>query len=236
MTYFNERKPYYWLTENSRKFLNGGYLLDGQTPEGRILDIAQAAEVILDWPGFADKFCEYMSKGYYSLSSPIWSNFGLDRGLPISCFGSYIDDSTDSILYTAGEVGMMSKYGGGTSGYFGAIRERGAEILNNGVSNGSFPFARLFDTTIDVISQGSTRRGQFAGYIDVEHPDINEWLEIQLEGCPIQLMFYGVCVGDNWLQSMKDGDRKKRKTWKHIKIEINKILLVQTEMPPYNMN
>lgn len=213
MIYSSEREPYYWLTPESRQFLDAGYLIDGQSPEDRIRHIAVTAENILGMEGFADKFTYYMSRGFYSLASPIWSNFGLDRGLPISCFGSYIDDSTDSILYTAAEVGMMSKYGGGTSGYFGKIRHRGAPITNNGVSNGSFPFARIFDNTIDIISQGNTRRGQFAGYIDIEHPDIEEWLEIQLEGNPIQLMYYGVCVGDEWLESMKDGDRKKRRIW-----------------------
>lgn len=211
-----ERQPYNWLTDHSRHFLANGYLVGGQSPEDRIRHIATTAENILGMEGFADKFTYYMSKGYFSLSSPVWSNFGLDRGLPISCFGSYIDDTTESILYTGAEVGMMSKYGGGTSAYFGAIRERGAPIKNNGVSNGSFPFARIFDNTIDIISQGSTRRGQFAGYIDIEHPDIEEWLEIQLEGNPIQLMYYGICVGDEWLQAMKDGDRNKRRVWAKI--------------------
>tara|TARA_R110002020_G_scaffold459475_1_gene677478 strand:+ start:720 stop:2420 length:1701 start_codon:yes stop_codon:yes gene_type:complete len=214
MTYSNEqREPYSWLTEQSRKFLNNGYLVDGQSAESRIFDIAITAESILKKEGFAEKFIDYMSKGYFSLSSPVWSNFGLERGLPISCFGSYIEDSTASILYTGAEVGLMSKMGGGTSGYFGAIRGRGAPIKNNGESNGSFSFARIFDNTVDVISQGTTRRGQFAGYIDIEHPDIEEWLEIQLEGNPIQLMFYGICVGDNWMSEMIAGDRKKRKIW-----------------------
>tara|TARA_R110000822_G_scaffold5266_11_gene22625 strand:+ start:2333 stop:3997 length:1665 start_codon:yes stop_codon:yes gene_type:complete len=216
MTYFKKDLPFYWLTKESRIFLDNGYLLDGQTPEGRIKEIATVAETILDKEGFADKFYDYMSKGFYSLASPIWSNFGLERGLPISCFGSYVGDSVEEILVGNTEVGMMSKHGGGTSGYFGHIRPRGSDIKNNGASNGSFPFARMFDTTVDVISQGATRRGQFAGYIDVEHGDIEEWLEIQLEGNPIQSMFYGVCVGDEWLEDMKGGDSKKRKIWAKI--------------------
>lgn len=213
MIYSNSYEPYYWLTPESRQFLQSGYLLEGQTAEERIRDIAEKAEEYLKMDGFADKFEHFMSRGFYSLASPVWSNFGLERGLPISCFGSYIDDSVESILYTASEVGMMSKYGGGTSGYFGGIRPRGSKITNNGISNGSFPFARIFDNTIDIISQGSTRRGQFAGYIDIEHKDIEEWLEIQLEGNPIQLMYYGIVVGDDWLNQMKGGDRKKRKIW-----------------------
>jgi ribonucleoside-diphosphate reductase alpha chain len=214
MTYSKEqRESYSWLTPQSRKFLSNGYLKEGQSAEERILDIAMVAESILKIDGFAEKFEHYMSKGYYSLSSPVWSNFGLERGLPISCFGSYLEDNTASILYTGAEVGVMSKMGGGTSGYFGALRGRGTPIKDNGESNGSFPFARIFDNTVDIISQGTTRRGQFAGYIDIEHPDVEEWLEIQLEGNPIQLMFYGLCVGDEWMKEMIDGDRKKRKVW-----------------------
>lgn len=211
------QKPYAWLTEKSRDFLSRGYLVDGQSPEDRVREIAKVAAKHLPFvENFEEKFIDYMSKGYYSLASPVWSNFGLDRGLPISCFGSFISDEVKSILYTSSEVGMMSKYGGGTSGYFGKIRPRGSSISNNGLSNGSFPFLRIFDNVIDVISQGSTRRGQFAGYLDIEHEDIQEWLQIQLEGNPIQLMFYGICVGNDWLDSMEKGDTDKRKIWAKI--------------------
>ena len=179
-------------------------------------DIALNAEQILGEEGYADKFVDYMSRGWYSLSSPVWSNFGLDRGLPISCFGSYIGDSVQSIMYTVAEVGMMSKYGGGTSGYFGDVRGRGELITDNGKSNGTPPFAKMFDTTIDVISQGNTRRGYFAGYIDIEHRDILEWLEFLTEGNPVQLMYYGVCVGNDWLAEMKAGDSHKRMVWAKI--------------------
>lgn len=202
-----------WLNDNSRKFLEAGYLTEGTTPEERIRYIAEHAESLLQIEGYADKFEDYMHKGYFSLSSPVWANFGLDRGLPISCFGSYVGDSCESIMKATAEVGMMSKYGGGTSGYFGDIRPRGSAITNNGTSNGSFPFLKLFDTTIDVISQGSTRRGYFAGYIDIEHEDIEEWLEILHEGNDIQLVYYGVCVGRDWLNEMIAGDVKKRKIW-----------------------
>ncbi|ARQ95897.1 ribonucleotide-diphosphate reductase alpha subunit [Staphylococcus phage qdsa001] len=143
-----------WLNNDSRVFLERGYLSDGETPEQRIKDIADYAEDILDIDGFSDKFYDYMSKGYYSLSSPIWSNFGKDRGFSISCFGSWVDDTIPSILNTASEVGMMSKYGGGTSGYFGNIRPRGSEITDNGVTSGSVHFMKLFEQMTDTISQG----------------------------------------------------------------------------------
>ena len=209
-------EPFYWLNEDSREFLREGYLLEGVEAEERVRQIAERAEEILDDEGFADTFYEYMSRGYYSLASPIWSNFGLDRGLPISCFGSYMEDNIESILYTQAEVGEMTKQGGGTSGYFGALRPRGSPITNNGKSNGSYSFTELFDTIINVISQGETRRGQFAGYIDVEHDDLDEWLNIKTEGDPVQDIYYGVIIGDDWFQAMIDGDEEKRETWAEI--------------------
>lgn len=203
----------YWLNENSRMFLERGYLTEGVTPEERIDFIAKHAEKILGIEGFADKFIDYMSKGYYSLSSPIWSNFGIDKGLPISCFGSHIQDDMSSILYTQAEVGMMSKFGGGTSGYFGSLRPRGAEITNNGVSSGSVHFMKLFEAIIDVVSQGSTRRGRFAPYLPIDHPDIEEFLKIGTEGDPIQELTHGVTVTDKWMKEMIEGDVEKRKIW-----------------------
>jgi ribonucleoside-diphosphate reductase alpha chain len=210
------KEPFYWLNEDSRAFLSEGYLLEGVTAEERVREIAERAEEILDNDGFADKFYDYMSRGFYSLASPVWSNFGLDRGLPISCFGSYMEDNMESILYTQAEVGEMTKLGGGTSGYFGEIRPRGSPITNNGKSNGSYSFTELFDTIINVVSQGETRRGQFAGYIDVEHDDLNEWLNIKTEGDPVQDIYYGVIIGDDWFQAMVDGDEEKRETWAEI--------------------
>lgn len=206
-------EDWYWLNEESETFLNRGYLLDDTEPKERVREIADHAEDVLGIDGFADRFYKYMSRGYYSLASPVWANFGLERGLPISCFGSYIEDNMESILYTHAEVGMQTKVGGGTSGYFGDIRPRGAPITNNGKTNGTHPFAQLFDKIIDVVSQGETRRGHFAGYIDVEHDDIDEWLNIQNEGDAIQTMMYGVVVGDEWMEEMIAGDEEKRATW-----------------------
>ena len=127
-----------WLTEHSRNFLAAGYVADGVKAEERIREIANRAEEILKLPGFSDKFYDYMEKGYYSLSSPVWSNFGKKRGLPISCFGSNVADDMGNILYTQSEVGMMSKLGGGTSGYFGNIRHRGASVKDNGEAYNSY--------------------------------------------------------------------------------------------------
>ena len=202
-----------WLNENSRKFLAAGYLGEGIDAEERIANIAKRAGELLEMPDFADKFYHYMSQGYYSLASPVWSNFGKERGLPVSCFGSHIDDDIGNILYTQSEVGMMSKLGGGTSGYFGKIRPRGAAIKNNGEASGAVHIMRLFESMVDVVSQGSVRRGRFSPYLPIDHPDIMEFLEIGSEGNPIQELTHGVTVTNNWMQEMIDGDVEKRTVW-----------------------
>ena len=215
MKKFNEgsEKQFEWLNENSRKFLAAGYLGDSVSAEERIADIAERAEELLEMPGFAKKFYHYMSEGYYSLASPVWSNFGKERGLPISCFGSHIDDDIGNILYSQSEVGMMSKLGGGTSGYFGKIRHRGASIKDNGEASGAVHIMRLFESMVDVVSQGSVRRGRFSPYLPIDHPDIMEFLEIGTEGNPIQELTHGVTVKDDWMQKMIDGDEEKRTVW-----------------------
>ena len=202
-----------WLTENSRKFLAGGYLEEGTSAEDRIREIADGAEKILGIDGFSDKFYGYMEEGFYSLASPVWSNFGKKRGLPISCYGSNMADDIGDILYTQSEVGMMSKLGGGTSGYFGNLRGRGVPIKNNGHSSGSVHFMQLFESMVDVVSQGSVRRGRFAPYLPIEHPDADEFLDIGTEGNPIQELTHGVTVTDDWMQEMIDGDSEKRALW-----------------------
>lgn len=202
-----------WLNEKSRRVLKNGYLSENESAEERIDVICNTAESILGIPGFAQKLKTYMSNGWVSLSSPIWANFGKKRAMPISCFSSYVGDSISSILHTAGEVGVMTKMGGGTSGYFGDVRGRGAPITDNGTSSGVVHFLELFQTTTDVISQGSTRRGRFSPYLPIEHPDAEEFLDIMTEGHPIQTMTPAITVTDKWLQEMKDGDSAKRKLW-----------------------
>jgi len=206
-------KEWYWLNEDSRKFLERGYLSEGESAEDRITQIANAAQNYLGFDRFAEKFINYMSRGFYSLSSPIWSNFGRARGLPISCFGSYIPDTMTGILGKLSEVGIMTKCGGGTSGYFGDLRGRGSEISSGGASTGSVHFMELYDKLMNVVSQGNVRRGSFAAYLPIDHPDIEEFLKIRGEGNTIQEMSIGVCVSDEWMRKMIDGDKEARKIW-----------------------
>lgn len=206
-------KEWYWLNEDSRKFLERGYLAEGESAEDRITQIANTAQRYLGFDGFAEKFINYMSRGFYSLSSPIWSNFGRTRGLPISCFGSYIPDTMSGILGKLSEVGIMTKCGGGTSGFFGDLRGRGSEISSGGASTGSVHFMELYDKLMNVVSQGNVRRGSFAAYLPIDHPDIEEFLKIRGEGNSIQEMSIGVCVSDEWMKKMIDGDKVARKIW-----------------------
>ena len=210
MTY----SKYYWLNEESRKFLSRGYI--SESPEQRIKDIARTAEKYLGMPGFAQKFEDYMSRGFYSLSTPVWINFGKQKGLPISCYGTNVDDNLDSILNAGREIGMMSKYGGGTSVFLGNIRARGTEISTGGTADGPVHYARIYDTVVDVCKQSEARRGACAAYLPVEHPDILEFLDIGTEGNLIQNLQYGITVSDAWLEDMKAGDPDKRKVWAKI--------------------
>jgi ribonucleoside-diphosphate reductase alpha chain len=206
-------KAYKWLNSHSRLFLERGYLEEGVTPEKRIRDIAENAERILGIEGYADKFEKYVSLGYYSLSTPVWINYGNKRGLPVSCFNSHMEDTMTGILWKVGEVGIMSKMGGGTSGYFGDLRKRGSKISSGGESSGAVHFMELFDKVSDVVSQGSARRGSFAAYLPVEHPDIEEFLMIRSEGHSIQNMSIGVTISDDWMNQMIGGDKDKRSIW-----------------------
>jgi ribonucleoside-diphosphate reductase alpha chain len=209
-------KNWWWANDDSRTFLSRGYIDGNMTVEERVREIAKEAERILDIEGFGDKFYHYMSRGYYSLSSPVWSNFGTKKGLPISCNGVWIDDSIQSILEKHAEVGMQTKMGAGTSAYLGAIRHRGSEIKSGGKADGPVHYANMFESVVDIISQGNVRRGSMAVYLDVESPDIMEFLEIREVGSSIQNLSIGVCVGDQWMQDMIEGDTTKRTIWARI--------------------
>lgn len=208
-----EQEKLWWKNEESEQILNRGYLLKGETVEGAIERICSAASKVLYKPELKDSFKEMIERGWMSLSSPIWANMGTERGLPISCFNVHIPDNIEGITHKLGEVIMQTKLGGGTSAYFGSLRERGSAVTDNGKSSGAVSFMRLFDTVMDTISQGGVRRGAFAAYMDIDHGDIEEFLSIKDIGHPIQNLFYAVCVPDYWMQDMIDGDMQKREIW-----------------------
>ena len=208
-----EKINIWWFNEESEQMLNRGYLLNGETLEGAIDRITSAAARRLYKPELKDAFKEMIVKGWISFSSPVWANMGTQRGLPISCFNVHVPDSIEGITHKMGEVIMQTKIGGGTSGYFGELRHRGTAVTDNGKSSGSVSFMKLFDTAMDVVSQGGVRRGAFAAYLDIDHGDIEEFLQIRDIGNPIQNLFMGVCVPDYWMQDMIDGDADKRRIW-----------------------
>lgn len=210
------REDFYWLNDESKLFLSRGYIDSGITAKQRYRQISDNAERILNIPGFSDKFYHYLAKGYYSLSTPVVVNFGNEKGLPISCYGSYLNDDLGNIFDTIKEVAVMNKLGGGTSGYFGKLRSRGTPISTGGDSNGSFSFLQIFDTTVSVVNQGNARRGMFAGYIDIDHADIEEWVNIQTEGNPVQDIYWGVNVTNKFLDKVKKGDKQARNLWAKI--------------------
>lgn len=213
-----EYKDFYWLNNDSISFLKKGYLEEKylDNPIKRYEDLAFSAEKILKKKGFAEKFLGYLAKGYYSISSPVTSNFGNKRGYPISCFGNYIEDEMFDILNNHAEVGMMTKYGGGTSAYFGDLRHSGAPLSMGGISSGPVHFMSLFDRVANVVSQSSIRRGAFAAYLDVDHPDFLDFLKIKSEGHFIQDMSFGACISDDFMKRIKSGDTKSRKIWAEI--------------------
>lgn len=208
-----KEKKFKWLNEESTQFLKRGYLDEGQDPHERIIEITNTLYNYLGDEELESKFYDYMSRGWISLSSPIWANYGNDKGLPISCFGSSIQDSTDDILRNISEIGMLTKYGGGTASYFGNIRPRGSKISKGGKSNGSVPFMGMHDSMMDVISQGKIRRGAFAAYLPIDHGDIEEFLTIRNDDSKIQSISLAVTIPSGWMQEMIDGDTKKRQIW-----------------------
>ncbi|MBW3518823.1 ribonucleoside-diphosphate reductase subunit alpha [Flavobacterium sp. NKUCC04_CG] len=210
------REKLWWKNSESEQILNRGYLLKGETVEGAIDRICSAAARRLYKPELKDSFIEMIERGWMSLSSPIWANMGTERGLPISCFNVHVPDSIEDITHKLGEVIMQTKIGGGTSGYFGNLRERGSAVTDNGKSSGAVSFMKLFDTAMDTISQGGVRRGAFAAYLDIDHPDCEEFIQIRNIGNPIQNLFYGVSIPDYWMQEMIDGNPEKRQLWAKI--------------------
>ncbi|MDQ6480163.1 ribonucleoside-diphosphate reductase subunit alpha [Dyadobacter sp. LHD-138] len=211
-----EMEKMWWKNTESEQVLNRGYLLKGETVEGAIERVCAAAAKRLYRPELKEAFQEMIERGWMSLSSPIWANMGTERGLPISCFNVHVPDNIEGITHKLGEVIMQTKIGGGTSAYFGDLRARGSAVTDNGKSSGAVSFMRLFDTAMDTISQGGVRRGAFAAYMDIDHEDIEEFLQIKDIGHPIQNLFSGVCVPDYWMQDMIDGDMAKREIWAKI--------------------
>jgi len=206
-----------WMINRSLVTLEGGYLIEDETPKDAMYRIARKAGEVLKMPNVVEPIFDAMWKGWICPSSPVWSNFGASRGLPISCFSVEVGDSISDIYSSNAEIAKMSQMGGGTAAYAGNLRARGARIASSGgVSNGSKSFAAPFDTTINIVSQGKTRRGSMAWYLPFNHGDIMEHLQIKSVGDPIQNLFPGVCISKEDYDAIYNGEEWALEVWSTI--------------------
>lgn len=210
-----------WMDETGFKTLQGGYLLPEETPLEMYTRVANAAGSYYEESGkWSKKFFKAMWNNWLCPASPILSNLGTNRGLPISCNSIHVGDSVDSIFGKSHELAMLSKNGAGVGIYLGDVRGRGAPIKGNGCSEGIIPWAKVYDTTTVSVSQGSTRRGASAAYLPIRHADSEEFINMRRPIGDVNRrclnLHHGICIDDAWMQEMIDGDQSKRHTWQEI--------------------
>lgn len=207
-----------WMTAAGAAVLERGYYCPGESnPRELYQRLASTAAKILGRADLEPRFFDAMWKGWLCPASPVLSNFGHERGLPISCFGIHPGDSVDSIFTKAHEQAMLSKNGGGVGIGLSDIRARGSEIRHNGTSEGVVPWAKVYDSTVASVSQGSTRRGASSVNLSVHHSDIHEFLEIRRpKGDPNHQclnLHHCVVVDDAFMSSVEEGDASARALW-----------------------
>lgn len=204
-----------WMSQEAIDTLSRGYLLPGETPKGMWSRVTKAASRILNRPEMEEDFFEMFWRGYVGGATPVLSNFGSNRGLPISCYSSHLQDSIHSIYSHLKEVAALSKHGGGVGVYLGDIRSSGSHISGGGKSTGVVPWARQYDYASQVVSQGGVRRGSFALYLPIDHPDLPELLRSKdhSQGDPRNFIDsqIAVVIEDKWIKEMISGDREKQK-------------------------
>ena len=200
--------------------ISKGYLIPGETPRKAYRRVANAVADRLNRPDLANKFFKYIWNGWIGLASPVLSNTGTDRGLPISCFGIDTPDSIRGIGLTNAELMRLTSYGGGVGISLSRIRGRGTEITGNGKSEGIVPWAKIYDSTIVATNQGSVRRGAASVNLDINHTDIKEFLQIRRpKGDPNRQclnLHQCVVVDDAFMKRLQDRDSKAMSTWLEI--------------------
>ena len=212
-----EDYPTWGDTDVYKKTITGGYLINGESPRDAYMRVAKTVAKRLYKPELADKFFDYIWKGWLCLASPVLSNTGSDRGLPISCFGIDVADSIQDIGNKNLEMMLLAKHGGGVGIGVKMIRHAGSKITGNGTSDGVVPFCKVYDSTILATNQGSVRRGAASTNINIEHNDFLEWLEtrepkgdvnrqsLNLHQCAV--------VGDKFMRRLEAGDPEARQKW-----------------------
>jgi ribonucleoside-diphosphate reductase alpha chain len=199
------------------KTISGGYLLAGEKPINAYARVSRSVADRLGKPEMADKFFQYIWNGWLNLATPVLSNTGTDRGLPISCYGIDIADSVYDIGTKNLEMMLLAKHGGGVGVGFNRIRPAGSKISKNGTSDGVIPFSKIFDSTILATSQGNVRRGAASSNLNIEHKDFEDWLEIREPKGDVnrQCLNLHQCavVGDKFMRKLEDGDADARRKW-----------------------
>ena len=209
--------PSWANTEIYVKTISKGYLLAGEKPKDAYWRVATTVARRLNKPQLATKFFDYIWKGWLNLATPVLSNTGTDRGLPISCFGIDVADSIYDIGKKNLELMLLAKHGGGVGIGINQIRPAGSIITGNGTSDGVVPFAKIYDSTILATNQGSVRRGAASVNLNIEHDDFEEWLEIREPKGDVnrQSLNLHQCaiVGDKFMRKLQDGEPDARRKW-----------------------
>ena len=209
-----------WLSEEGKATLGRGYLLPGETPRDMHTRLSSHAAKVLNRPDLQDDLFSIFWNGWLGPATPVASNFGTNRGLPISCYSVHLDDSVNSIYSHLKEVAQLSKHGGGVGVYMGDVRPASAPITGGGRSTGVVPWAQQYDLAARVVSQGGVRRGSFAIYLPIDHPDVPELLlaKDHSKGDPRRFIDsnIGLTVTDEWIESMLAGDKAKQELFSEV--------------------
>ena len=208
-----------WMNEISLATISKGYLLPDETPKTAFRRVANTIAGRLDKPELANKFFRYMWKGWLNLASPVLSNTGTDKGLPISCFGIDTPDSIRGIGLTNAELMRLTSLGGGVGISLSRVRGRGEKIGNGtmGQSEGVVPWAKIYDSTIIATNQGAVRRGAASVNLNIDHPDIEEYLQIRRpKGDPNRQclnLHQAVMVNDSFMERLERRDQEAMDLW-----------------------
>jgi ribonucleoside-diphosphate reductase alpha chain len=204
-----------WMNKEAVDTLSKGYLWNAETPRGLFERVANHAGKLLNFPDLSSDLFDVLWNGYLGLATPVASNFGTSRGLPVSCYSNHLSDSVKSIYSHLKESAALSQYGGGVGTYFGDIRPAGGPISSGGKSTGVVPWMRQYDQCAAVVSQGGVRRGSFALYLPIDHPDLLEMLRTKdhSQGDPRDFIDSNIAVTitDEWAESLMAGDPEKKK-------------------------
>ncbi len=194
------------LTDFGKETLRDRYLLPGESYQDLF---ARVASAYADDADHAQRLYDYISKLWFMPATPVLSNGGTGRGLPISCYLNSVDDSLEGIVGTWNENVWLASRGGGIGTYWGAVRGIGEPVGLNGKTSGIIPFVRVMDSLTLAISQGSLRRGSAACYLDISHPEIEEFLEVRKPSGDFNRkalnLHHGVLITDEFMEAVRDG-------------------------------